>query len=96
MALHIQGEAGKLALEGSLASITHLLAVRGTLDLTQQQWQSELGLLNQQQCAELTARLTGPLATPVFTFKSPSHCQPWPEVQVSYPPQGRRGNLRGE
>ena len=94
LALHIQGEAGKLALDGSLASITHLLAVRGTLDLTQQQWQSELGLLNQQQCAELTARVTGPLATPDFTFKNPLPCQPWPEVQVPYPPQGRRGSLR--
>ena len=94
LALHIQGEAGKLTLDGSLASITHLLAVRGSLDLTQQQWQSELGLLNQQQCAELTARLTGPLVTPNITFKNPSPCQPWPKGQVAYPPQGRRGALR--
>ena len=94
LALHVQGEAGQLTLEGALASITHLLAVRGKLDLTQQQWQSELGVLNQQQCAELTVRMTGPLATPDFSFKSPSPCQPWPKGQVAYPPQGRRGALR--
>ncbi|MEZ7862943.1 MAG: AsmA family protein [Aeromonadaceae bacterium] len=94
LALHVQGEAGQLTLDGALASITHLLAVRGKLDLTRQQWQSELGVLNQQHCAELTARMTGALANPDFSFKSPTPCQPWPKGQVAYPPQGRRGALR--
>ena len=94
--LQAQAKQGVLDLQGAVATITHLLGLRGTLDLHQQQWHAELGLLNQRYCAELTSTMRGPSLNPSFSFQLPSRCQPWPSSSVPYPPQGRRGSLRGE
>ena len=94
--LQAQAKQGVLDLQGAMATITHLLGLRGTLDLNQQQWHAELGLLNQRHCAELTSTVRGPSLDPSFSVQLPSRCQPWPSSSVPYPPQGRRGSLRGE
>jgi hypothetical protein len=96
LALRAQATNGNLTLQGAMATITHLLGLRGSLDLAHQQWQAELGLLNQHNCAELGSKLTGTTLDPDVEFRLPARCQPWQQNLVPYPPQGRRGSLRAE
>ena len=95
LALQLAARQGVIQLQGAASTITHQLGLRGQLDLAKEQWQSEWGLLNDKGCAELSARMQGPLATPSFQFSSQEQeCKPWDRLGVSYPPQGRQGPLR--
>lgn len=94
--LSLKAQQGQVRLDGSAAaSITHLLALQGGLDLVKQQWALKIGLLNDSRCAELLARVQGALTAPQLLFlPPPPDCRPWPTAPVDYPPQGKRGPLR--
>lgn len=94
--LALNAEAGQLQLDGGLATISHLLRLKGHLNLQDASWQSELGVLNAKQCAELVASIQGPWANPQIGLKDAKACSGWRDPQVSYPPQGPRGSLRGD
>lgn len=95
--IKLQGKVaqGQLKIEQAGAStITHLLGVQGSVDLVNEQWQLDLGILNGQRCAELIGRWRGPLDTPVLNWEFPTKqasCD-W-EVGVRYPAQGRNSPL---
>ena len=95
--IKLQGkiENGQLSVEQAGAStITHLLALQGGIDLVNEQWQLNLGVLNGKRCAELTGQWRGPLTTPTLTWAFPqkqASCG-W-EVGVRYPAQGRSAPL---
>ncbi len=94
--LRLAARQGQVRLDGSAAaSITHLLALQGGLDLVRQQWALRIGVLNDRRCAELQARLQGALDDPQLLFLPPAgNCPPWSTAPVEYPPQGKRGPLR--
>jgi hypothetical protein len=95
--IKLQGkvEQGQLQIEQAGAStITHLLALQGGIDLVNEQWQLDLGVLNGQRCAELLGHWRGPLDAPVLSWEFPAKqasCG-W-EVGVRYPAQGRNSPL---
>lgn len=86
---------GQLKIEQAGAStITHLLGVQGSVDLVNEQWQLDLGVLNGQHCAELLGQWRGPLAEPILSWgfqQKPDGCG-W-ETGVRYPPQGNSSPL---
>ncbi|HDU8492531.1 TPA: membrane assembly protein AsmA [Aeromonas hydrophila] len=95
--IKLQGKVaqGQLKIEQAGAStITHLLGVQGSVDLVNEQWQLDLGVLNGQHCAELLGQWRGPLAEPTLSWgfqQKPSGCG-W-ETGVRYPPQGNSSPL---
>jgi hypothetical protein len=95
--IKLQGKVaqGQLKIEQAGAStITHLLGVQGSVDLVNEQWQLDLGILNGQRCAELIGRWRGPIDAPVLNWEFPTKqasCD-W-EVGVRYPAQGRNSPL---
>lgn len=95
LALQLTAQQGVIQLQGAASTITHQLGLRGQLDLAQEQWQSEWALLNDRGCAELKAKMQGPLTTPSFQFSAQRQgCEVWERLGVPYPPQGREGPLR--
>ena len=69
--IKLQGKVaqGQLKIEQAGAStITHLLGVQGSVDLVNEQWQLDLGVLNGQHCAELLGQWRGPLAEPILSW----------------------------
>ncbi|MHA7002888.1 AsmA-like C-terminal region-containing protein [Aeromonas schubertii] len=93
----LKGEAkeGRVSLNGGASTITHLLALRGDLDLANGEWALDLGALNSQGCAELLTEWRGPLAAPTLAWRFPareSECG-WPAAGVAYPVQGPGGRL---
>ncbi|WP_439837324.1 AsmA family protein [Aeromonas enteropelogenes] len=95
--IKLQGkiENGQLSVEQAGAStITHLLALQGGIDLVNEQWQLDLGVLNGKRCAELTGQWRGPLSAPTLTwaFSQKQASCGW-EVGVRYPAQGRSAPL---
>lgn len=97
IALKGQANAGKLTLDGGAGTtITHLIAARGQVDLTTQQWGIDLGVLNRQGCAELVSEWRGPWREPTVAWRFPaekSECS-WNRLGVPFPDQGRAGRLR--
>lgn len=95
--IKLQGKVaqGQLEIEQAGAStITHLLGVQGSVDLVNEQWQLDLGVLNGQHCAELLGQWRGPLAEPTLSWgfqQKPDGCG-W-ETGVRYPPQGNSSPL---
>ncbi|QWL71551.1 membrane assembly protein AsmA [Aeromonas hydrophila] len=95
--IKLQGKVaqGQLKIEQAGAStITHLLGVQGSIDLVNEQWQLDLGVLNGQHCAELLGQWRGPLAEPTLSWgfqQKPDGCG-W-ETGVRYPPQGNSSPL---
>ncbi|HHW4402977.1 TPA: AsmA-like C-terminal region-containing protein [Aeromonas hydrophila] len=95
--IKLQGKVaqGQLKIEQAGAStITHLLGVQGSVDLVNEQWQLDLGVLNGLHCAELLGQWRGPLAEPTLSWgfqQKPSGCG-W-ETGVRYPPQGNSSPL---
>ncbi|NLR35115.1 AsmA-like C-terminal region-containing protein [Aeromonas hydrophila] len=95
--IKLQGKVaqGQLKIEQAGAStITHLLGVKGSVDLVNEQWQLDLGVLNGQHCAELLGQWRGPLAEPTLSWgfqQKPDGCG-W-ETGVRYPPQGNSSPL---
>ncbi|MGL6617752.1 membrane assembly protein AsmA [Aeromonas hydrophila] len=95
--IKLQGKVaqGQLKIEQAGAStITHLLGVQGSVDLVNEQWQLDLGVLNGQHCAELLGQWRGPLAEPTLSWgfqQKPDGCG-W-ETGVRYPPQGNSSPL---
>ncbi|WP_404837555.1 AsmA-like C-terminal region-containing protein [Aeromonas media] len=93
--LQAKAEQGQLKIEQAGAStITHLLALRGGVDLAKGEWQLDLGVLNKQRCAELLAQWRGPLDTPTLGWGFPSgqsECG-W-DPGVRYPAQGSSSPL---
>ncbi|MCX0423176.1 AsmA family protein [Aeromonas veronii] len=95
--IKLQGkiDKGQLQIEQAGAStITHLLALQGGIDLVNEQWQLDLGILNGNRCAELLAQWRGPLTEPTLAWSFPQKqdaCD-W-EVGVRYPPQGNSAPL---
>lgn len=88
--LQAKAEQGKVTVEqGGAATITHLLALQGGLDLAKGEWQLDLGVLNKQRCAELLAEWRGPLDAPALGWRFPgaqARCD-W-DPGVRYPAQG--------
>lgn len=98
LALALKANQGVLSLSGTAASITHQIALRGSLTLAQQEqfsgeWHSEWALLNSKGCAESRLAVNGPLLSPALQQQPGGDCQ-WPRLNVPYPPQGRQGKLR--
>ena len=95
---HIQLNADKQNLDFSgsaFESITHLIGVKQSLDLAKQQWQLQLGLLNDRNQPELLGTLSGDLAKPTLRFRLPGKSSAnWPTQPIHYPPQGHQGPLR--
>lgn len=95
--IKLQGKVaqGQLKIEQAGAStITHLLGLQGSVDLVNEQWQLDLGVLNGQHCAELLGQWRGPLAEPTLSWgfqQKPNGCG-W-ETGVRYPPQGNGSPL---
>ena len=93
--LQAKAEQGQLKIEQAGAStITHLLALRGGVDLAKGEWLLDLGVLNKQRCAELLAQWRGPLDTPTLGWSFPSgqsECG-W-DPGVRYPAQGNSSPL---
>ncbi|MBF8451503.1 AsmA-like C-terminal region-containing protein [Aeromonas dhakensis] len=95
--IKLQGKVaqGQLKIEQAGAStITHLLGLQGSVDLVNEQWQLDLGVLNGQHCAELLGQWRGPLAEPTLSWgfqQKPDGCG-W-ETGVRYPPQGNGSPL---
>ncbi|MGL6574039.1 membrane assembly protein AsmA [Aeromonas hydrophila] len=95
--IKLQGKVaqGQLKIEQAGAStITHLLGVQGSVDLVNEQWQLDLGVLNGQHCAELLGQWRGKLAEPTLSWgfqQTPDGCG-W-ETGVRYPPQGNSSPL---
>ncbi|WP_429136266.1 AsmA-like C-terminal region-containing protein [Aeromonas hydrophila] len=95
--IKLQGKVaqGQLKIEQAGAStITHLLGMQGSVDLVNEQWQLDLGVLNGQHCAELLGQWRGPLAEPTLSWgfqQKPDGCG-W-ETGVRYPPQGNSSPL---
>ncbi|WP_042059209.1 AsmA-like C-terminal region-containing protein [Aeromonas allosaccharophila] len=90
--IKLQGkiDKGQLQIEQAGAStITHLLALQGGIDLVNEQWQLDLGILNGNRCAELLGQWRGPLTAPTLAWSFPQKQDScgW-EVGVRYPPQG--------
>ncbi|HDO1375525.1 TPA: membrane assembly protein AsmA [Aeromonas veronii] len=90
--IKLQGkiDKGQLQVEQAGAStITHLLALQGGIDLVNEQWQLDLGVLNGNRCAELLGQWRGPLTEPTLAWSFPQKQDAcgW-EVGVRYPPQG--------
>jgi hypothetical protein len=90
--IKLQGkiDKGQLQIEQAGAStITHLLALQGGIDLVNEQWQLDLGILNGNRCAELLGQWRGPLTAPTLAWRFPQQQDAcgW-EVGVRYPPQG--------
>ncbi|MEV3811051.1 AsmA-like C-terminal region-containing protein [Aeromonas allosaccharophila] len=86
---------GQLQVEQAGAStITHLLALQGGIDLVNEQWQLDLGILNGNRCAELLGQWRGPLTEPTLAWSFPQKQDAcgW-EVGVRYPPQGNSAPL---
>lgn len=86
---------GQLQIEQAGAStITHLLALQGGIDLVNEQWQLDLGVLNGNRCAELLGQWRGPLTEPTLAWSFPQKQDAcgW-EVGVRYPPQGNSAPL---
>ncbi|MEH8226776.1 AsmA family protein [Aeromonas veronii] len=86
---------GQLQVEQAGAStITHLLALQGGIDLVNEQWQLDLGVLNGNRCAELLGQWRGPLTEPTLAWSFPQKQDAcgW-EVGVRYPPQGNSAPL---
>ncbi|WP_236757946.1 AsmA-like C-terminal region-containing protein [Aeromonas cavernicola] len=81
---------GQLHIEQAGATtITHLLALQGRVDLVNEQWWLDLGVLNDKGCAELTSQWRGPLQRPTLTLallNQQNQCT-WP-AGLSYPAQG--------
>ncbi|MGN5001569.1 membrane assembly protein AsmA [Aeromonas sp. 82P] len=95
--IKLQGkiDKGQLQIEQAGAStITHLLALQGGIDLVNEQWQLDLGILNGNRCAELLGQWRGPLTAPtlVWSFPQKQDACGW-EVGVRYPPQGNSAPL---
>lgn len=95
--IKLQGkiDKGQLQIEQAGAStITHLLALQGGIDLVNEQWQLDLGVLNGNRCAELLGQWRGPLAEPTLAWSFPQKQDAcgW-EVGVRYPPQGNSAPL---
>lgn len=95
--IKLQGKVaqGQLKIEQAGAStITHLLGLQGSVDLVNEQWQLDLGVLNGQHCAELLGQWRGPLAEPTLSWgfqQKPEGCG-W-DTGVRYPPQGNGSPL---
>lgn len=94
--LQMQAGSGMLDFSGSaFESITHLVGVKKGIDLNKQEWQLQLGLLNDRNQPELLGTMSGALNAPKLEFRLPgSDRAPWPTKPISYPPQGRQGSLR--
>ncbi|MFQ1633983.1 AsmA family protein [Aeromonas veronii] len=95
--IKLQGkiDKGQLQVEQAGAStITHLLALQGGIDLVNEQWQLDLGILNGNRCAELLGQWRGPLTEPTLAWSFPQKQDAcgW-EVGVRYPPQGNSAPL---
>ncbi|MGL5976504.1 MAG: membrane assembly protein AsmA, partial [Aeromonas sobria] len=95
--IKLQGkiDKGQLQIEQAGAStITHLLALQGGIDLINEQWQLDLGILNGNRCAELLGQWRGPLTAPTLAWSFPQQQDScgW-EVGVRYPPQGNSAPL---
>ncbi|WP_068978184.1 AsmA-like C-terminal region-containing protein [Aeromonas sp. EERV15] len=95
--IKLQGkiDKGQLQIEQAGAStITHLLALQGGIDLVNEQWQLDLGILNGNRCAELLGQWRGPLTAPTLAWSFPQQQDAcgW-EVGVRYPPQGNSAPL---
>ena len=95
--IKLQGkiDKGQLQIEQAGAStITHLLALQGGIDLVNEQWQLDLGVLNGNRCAELLGQWRGPLTEPTLAWSFPQKQDAcgW-EVGVRYPPQGNSAPL---
>ena len=95
--IKLQGkiDKGQLQIEQAGAStITHLLALQGGIDLVNEQWQLDLGVLNGNRCAELLGQWRGPLTAPTLAWSFPQKQDAcgW-EVGVRYPPQGNSAPL---
>ncbi|MEH8197910.1 AsmA-like C-terminal region-containing protein [Aeromonas allosaccharophila] len=95
--IKLQGkiDKGQLQIEQAGAStITHLLALQGGIDLVNEQWQLDLGILNGNRCAELLGQWRGPLTAPTLAWSFPQKQDAcgW-EVGVRYPPQGNSAPL---
>ncbi|MGL5525879.1 MAG: AsmA family protein [Aeromonas veronii] len=95
--IKLQGkiDKGQLQIEQAGAStITHLLALQGGIDLVNEQWQLDLGILNGNRCAELLGQWRGPLTEPTLAWSFPQKQDAcgW-EVGVRYPPQGNSAPL---
>lgn len=90
--IKLQGklDKGQLQIEqAGAATITHLLALQGGIDLVNAQWQLDLGVLNSKHCAELLGQWRGPLATPTLSWRLlPIQDSCGWEAGVGYPPQG--------
>ena len=96
IALKGEVKEGRVNLNGGASTITHLLALRGDLDLAKGEWALGLGALNSQGCAELLTEWRGPLTAPTLAWRFPaleSECG-WPAAGVAYPAQGRTNRLR--
>lgn len=94
--LQMQASKGVLDFSGSaFESITHLVGVKQGIDLNKQQWQLQLGLLNDRNQPELLGTMTGALNAPQLQFRLPGrNAASWLTQPISYPPQGRQGSLR--
>ncbi|HHQ4783799.1 TPA: AsmA-like C-terminal region-containing protein [Aeromonas veronii] len=95
--IRVQGkiDKGQLQVEQAGAStITHLLALQGGIDLVNELWQLDLGILNGNRCAELLGQWRGPLTEPTLAWSFPQKQDAcgW-EVGVRYPPQGNSAPL---
>lgn len=95
--IKLQGkiDKGQLQVEQAGAStITHLLALQGGIDLVNEQWQLDLGVLNGNRCAELIGQWRGPITAPTLAWRFPQQQDAcgW-EVGVRYPPQGNSAPL---
>lgn len=95
--IKLQGkiDQGQLQIEqAGAATITHLLALQGGIDLVKEQWQLDLGVLNGNRCAELLGQWRGPLTAPTLAWRFPQQQDAcgW-EVGVRYPPQGNSAPL---
>ncbi len=95
---YIQLQAGKQKLDFSgsaFESITHLIGLKQGFDLEKQQWQLQLGLLNDRNQPELFGNLGGEAATPTLHFRLPGKdSTSWSTQPIHYPPQGHQGPLR--
>ena len=72
-----------------------MIGVKQGFDLGKQQWQLQLGLLNEQNKPELLGSMSGELTTPQLRFRLPANnAASWLTKPINYPPQGRQGSLR--
>ncbi|ART80400.1 AsmA family protein [Oceanisphaera avium] len=81
--------------DSALQSVRYLLALQGSLAI-KQDWQLELGAINDQGCKELAINLNGPWQAPKLVLHQPKltqPCIPWYKGQLAYPKSGLSGNL---